>query len=72
MCPSSWVAFGILHLIAFPVKILYFTGFIPGCSIEAGDNSGGLARKPLRRVPERFEGCTSYLKLYAKVMFTDQ
>lgn len=42
---STWVVFGLLHLIVFPVKILYLTEFILGCSVEAGDGYGGLARK---------------------------
>lgn len=70
---SIWVVFGflLLHLIVFPVKILYLTKFILGCSVGAGDGSGGRARKPLRRLPERFEGCTSSLRLCAEIVFTN-
>lgn len=70
---STWVVFGflLLRLIVFPVKILYLTEFILGCSVGAGDGSGGRARKPLRSLSERFEGCTSSLRLCAKIVFTD-
>lgn len=51
-CVSSWVI-GLLHLIVFLVKNLCITKFAPGWSVEVGESSGGLARKPLRRAHPR-------------------
>lgn len=50
---GSWVLFGLLHLIVFPVKNLYLTEFIPVWSVEVGTAVVDLARKPLGRDPLR-------------------